>query len=797
MSHSAPFLLAVGILAGATQAVLAAPNSGALNPFLNVTLRGGGWTAANGSLTGRDGSIESQTTLALDPLPGGAVVKYAYLYWDTTGGTDDTATLNGTAVTGTQIGTSNGCGTNHASTVFRADVKALINSSATAYVVAGLPSSNGTSGPDTNGASLLIIWENLAAADETTFVVRDGSETTSSGAGVVFEAGGFVVPPGIVKADYVTFADARVLEIYINDNELHANLDSARSTNGARSLRNVYDANPAVLPPLDAGETSFKALSSLGSTCFVQTLGMLAMNHPICNGTATPSGATIGAPPGDGVLKGFLTETIRGGGVVSAGAGFAGRSDSGADMPVSQQTLAIAGIPAGAAVRHAYLYWDTYGGTDASVTVNGTAVQGVAIGKSGPTCWNGAGALAAGDNNAFRADVTALVSGNGNYVVAGLLSSSGGGQGNRKPDAQGASLVVLFADPTADQDTTVAIIEGAYSLSSPGQIEPTIDLPTVPIEPTQANLLLLVGDGQSALPDGQLRVNGEVVQPLHGGGHFPGFEGRYWDNYNIDITDYVHAGDTELVWKNLQNIDCLVFVAAVASYTVPAENGAGPECGGATTTTGVGTTSTSTSTIAGSTTTTIFGQTTTTTLPPGAEACGNCRDDDGDGLTDLEDPDCCAGGALTLAKARLKPSKKVPGTTIARLKMTFADPGAVTLDPTKQDTVVQLHRRGGTPDYCARIPAAAVIGKKGKTYKFVDKTGGVASAAGVKKIVIKRKKGGVLLATLAAKAAKFATPAPGPIAITLGFAGADGTNQCVGVQPQLAPQGKKGALRAP
>src|SRR5262249_19009613 len=40
------------------------------------------------------------------------------------------------------------------------------------------------------------------------------------------------------------------------------------------------------------------------------------------------------------------------------------------------------------------------------------------------------------------------------------------------------------------------------------------------------------------------------------------------------------------------------------------------------------------------------------------EICGNCIDDDGDGLTDFEDPDCCAGAtqaALTIKKARLAP----------------------------------------------------------------------------------------------------------------------------------------------
>ena len=39
--------------------------------------------------------------------------------------------------------------------------------------------------------------------------------------------------------------------------------------------------------------------------------------------------------------------------------------------------------------------------------------------------------------------------------------------------------------------------------------------------------------------------------------------------------------------------------------------------------------------------------------------CGNCLDDDGDGLTDFEDPNCCSesGPALSLQRGLMKPAK--------------------------------------------------------------------------------------------------------------------------------------------
>src|SRR5262249_31949779 len=57
--------------------------------------------------------------------------------------------------------------------------------------------------------------------------------------------------------------------------------------------------------------------------------------------------------------------------------------------------------------------------------------------------------------------------------------------------------------------------------------------------------------------------------------------------------------------------------------------------GTSTTTTRPGETSTTTTTLSG------VSSTTTTLAPPPKEICGNCVDDDGDGLTDFEDAACC------------------------------------------------------------------------------------------------------------------------------------------------------------
>ncbi len=781
-------------------------NDGSLDLYLTDTLRGGGWTATSSGMSGRDGVPDAEVTLSPDSLAGGAIVKYAFLYWAVTSGTDATATVNGVPVTGEVVGTSVGCGP-HVPTAYRADVTDLVTTGAGTYVIAGLPSSAGTTTPDTNGVTLLIIWENPAAADETTFVLWDGSITrTSEEIETLFDD--FVVPPNLTKAHVMTLTDNRPTLVSFNGSEETATRSNELSSpSSSRWQTNVYGVNRA----LDPGETTLRVQSSSGSSCFVQTAAMLAMTTPVCSQSTVPPGVSPFNPTANESMQGFLTETLRGGGVVSVGAGFAGRGPSGPDVPVTQRTLAVAGIPAGASVRYAYLYWDTYGAADDAVTLDGVPVQGTAIGTSGGTCWDSMpdGSL----NHGFRADVTALVPGNGSYVLANLLSAAGPGSGVDMPDGQGASLVVIYADPTADFDTTVVIYDGNRTKVG-GTLTTVMRIPTLPMAPVAASLHLLVGDGQAALSDGTLRINGTLVPPAPGG-TFSGSDGDFWDTRVVDVTALMDAGESELIWVSNGGADCLVFVSSVVTYTTPVESGAGPECGAAsttttvtttTTTTTIGTSTSTTSTVvttstssstATSSTTTSVPSTSTTTLPADAEQCANCQDDDGDGLTDLEDPDCCVGESLTLLRARLKPSKKQPGTTTTRLKLTLRDPGATVLDPSRQDTILQLHRRGGGFDFCARIPATAVVGRKGKSYRFRDRTGGVGSAAGIDGLVVRRKKNGTLLAAVKAKAAKFATPSAGPVALTLGFTDPDGTSRCAAVQPQLAPQGKKGALRAP
>jgi Protein of unknown function (DUF3344) len=754
-----------------------AVTNGTLSEHRVVTLRGGGWQVVAAGTSGRDGVVDTTATLTIAPLPAGATIESAWLYWNNTTQGDCQVLVNGTPVTGTAIGNTTGC-QSRPDVAYRADVRAIVTVGGT-YVVTGFPSSGQAATSDTDGFTLVVIWGNPAVADETTFVLWDGA---ISGTGVRdVSMAGFTVPPNLATAEVFVVANAAPSFVRFNQGEQNGDDDPGGSSGGFRLRATRYPVSSA----LDAGETALTVTTESGSTCYVQIATLFAMTHAVC-AESTPSAPGDSPPQPEAVdgLRGLFAETLRGGGVQSVGAGFAGRQGSGPDQPVSQRTLVIDAIPAGASVRRAWLLWDTYGIEDAFVSFDGTPIQGERTGTAGSTCWAGLET-----NYAYRADVTALVAGNDNYVVSGLHSAAGNGS-TRLPDGQGASLVVVWADATSAVDTTIIVSEGAQ-LHTGSTLGQALQLSTVTGPVSNARLHLIVGDGQAALSDGTVRANGDTIPPP-GGAHFPGRDGLYWDTLVLDVGASIAPDDRVFKWTRSGGADCLVFVGTVLTYQTPHESGAGPQCGGLATTTTI----TNTTTTATTTSTTLGNGTTSTTLPAGAEICDNCLDDDGDGKTDLADTDCCDAKSLGLKRAQLRPAKKVPGTTTTRFKLTLPDPVAALIDPARQHVVLQLHGASEALDWCGRIPVSAIVAKKGVRYTFRDRTAAVAGTGGLDRMVLRRKKG-VLRASLGGKATRFTAPSPGGIAVTLGFVGDDGGRQCAGIAPAFRAQGKKGALRAP
>ena len=106
--------------------------------------------------------------------------------------------------------------------------------------------------------------------------------------------------------------------------------------------------------------------------------------------------------------------------------------------------VSIAGVPAGATVKRAILFWNVLASGDpgGAMSVNGQAAAAQLIGPGPDPCWGAT-------SWAYRADVTSAVTGNGGYTLAGFPTGNASGgdpwdTGSPAPMMEGATLVVFY-----------------------------------------------------------------------------------------------------------------------------------------------------------------------------------------------------------------------------------------------------------------------------------------------------------------------------------------------------------------
>jgi gliding motility-associated-like protein len=118
-------------------------------------------------------------------------------------------------------------------------------------------------------------------------------------------------------------------------------------------------------------------------------------------------------------------------------------------------TFAIAGIPATANILQAY-FWCEGSGTGGAVNLSLTNPFSVnqifpmtLIGIDADKCWGYAGTVT------YRADVTSLIAGNGNYVVNGIPTGP-------TDDMDGGTLMIIWSDPSSSTWADIVIWDGCY-----------------------------------------------------------------------------------------------------------------------------------------------------------------------------------------------------------------------------------------------------------------------------------------------------------------------------------------------
>lgn len=268
--------------------------------------------------------------------------------------------------------------------------------------------------------------------------------------------------------------------------------------------------------------------------------------------------ATAGASPGASSRQGvvparvstrFVTvydAVLQGGGIASNGAGLARRVGG-----PSEGVIELSGVPRGAAVVRAFLYWVTIGAVDARARLNNRSVDGRRVGITNDTCWG------IGPNRVYRANVTGLVRGNGSYRVSGVANTGVG-------DGQGAALVVVFGKLGAGNAARVIVNNGALSVRDFGASMTETFSGLSGKVPQSAELHLGVADGQSSREDpvrvGDVRVTGRNL--------FSGSDGPLWDDFTIPLPTDVFLARRALGTRislpagGTASVDCLAWAYA-------------------------------------------------------------------------------------------------------------------------------------------------------------------------------------------------------------------------------------------
>lgn len=221
--------------------------------------------------------------------------------------------------------------------------------------------------------------------------------------------------------------------------------------------------------------------------------------------------------------------------------------------------ITIQGIPSGATVKAAFLYWETLGDGQNGV-FSGHTVAGTALGTTVSPCWPEP------TITVYRADVLSFVNpaGNGAYSV----SFPDSGDLFTAPSTEGASLVIVYAKdglPTS----TILLYDGAVTIPFDGSsvdgssLAVTISgFPAASSSP-KAKLTHIAGDGQPF--EDQLFFNGSLLATSI----FSAGRGQMWDDITFDVSSFIPPGATQVTTSSPIVNDCLTWGVVVFSIVGP------------------------------------------------------------------------------------------------------------------------------------------------------------------------------------------------------------------------------------
>ena len=209
--------------------------------------------------------------------------------------------------------------------------------------------------------------------------------------------------------------------------------------------------------------------------------------------------------------------------------------------------FSITGIPAGACILKAYLWAEGSGDGSAQTAtiVNPSSVTSnypmAVVGQGPDKCWGYAGSYT------YRADVTAAISGNGNYNISGIMTNPPT-SGN---DMDGATMMVIWSNASQTWRGTVRVDDGAFVVNG-GIANYVMTFPAVCGATTNASAFLCVGDIQ--FTPNSWTLNGTAGA----------LTWNWWDCVRVNTT--VAAGQTTSAFNVNSSGDCFNLCVAGLYY---------------------------------------------------------------------------------------------------------------------------------------------------------------------------------------------------------------------------------------
>jgi hypothetical protein len=521
-----------------------------LRQSYRVTLRGDVVVAGVGLREQGTGEI------TIPNLPATASVVKAFLYWATIGteGTFNSLLLNDETITGTLIGNSaNTCWEGPAGLrnfVYRADVTDLVDGDGV-YLLDGLPYDL-DNGNDSQGASLVVIYA-VTGFRTRTIIINDGATTLDFNMNTYTDTiEGFEHTEPLTSASVTYIVGDGQSDWGSGDVTFNGEVIASDVFNGVDGdYWDTLTFDVTALNPTSPSTTTISNLASFGNTpdCLVWAATVFSATSPSLGEEVV------------NILRPFFNESYQGA-VTAAGVGMRG---------TGRGEISVTNVPPGSTVIHAYLYWATIGttGTYNSLLFNGQRVDGERIGTSGNTCWPSSHPALQFYNFVYRADVTEIVPGNGDYLIEGLPDSLVNGN-----DSQGASLVVVYPTIPGQPFNTIIINDGAATLDlEVNTYTDTITGFNVSYPLVDSTITYIMGDGQSIWDSGNVKINDVPIAT----NIFNGVDGAYWGTIRFNITNVADLNIADPTTTTINNMhpdngigpDCLLWAVTVFSATPP------------------------------------------------------------------------------------------------------------------------------------------------------------------------------------------------------------------------------------